>query len=486
MRQGDGERLAMVAAAGCVAAGCLDALGFYTPVGLRWMVLGAGLVVLALARPGWLGRDVGLWGRRALRAVGPAALLVGAYQAALQPRPAVFVAPLGLLALVGLALAVLLAHEDEPPAAALGAGLLLWAPGLALLRGRLYYADRPAWLVVVSLAWLAAVVVGLVWLTPIARRAASVRALLALAVTTGLLVRGGTVLASPDPVIDVQAWLQQAPQALLRGRNPYAMALDSPYGTPRALRRGISQPADPDPPTYPPGIILTCLPTVAGLDPRWLFVAGWLALAGLLARRGASPPLVALLLLLPTASFTAEQAWFDGLLALGLVAGLLAGPRGAGAWFAWTLSVKQTAVYLLPAMARRLGRSPTGWVTLTVVLTALVLPFVLWSPPDFVKDTLAGHQQVGLRADGLCLPVWLARRWSLTAPGGPLLLAAAALAVGAAWRARATQLALAGAAGLLAFNLCGTRAFCNHYEVVAALLLAAAAWPEVSDAQPEG
>ncbi|MCC7491909.1 MAG: hypothetical protein IT204_06160 [Fimbriimonadaceae bacterium] len=479
MRYGDGAKAVGLLGAAAVLRGGLVNLGFYAPAALAWVLVGTLLAALAGLAPAACERALsGRWARPLLRAVGPVALLWTAVAAAAAARPSPLVAPSGLLALLGLALALLRRPADETARSAVASGLLLWAPGLALLRGTLLHVEREA--AVASVVWgsLLGVALGL-WALAQPR----CRALLPLGLAAALLIRGGVIVASPDPLIDVQAWLRQAPEALLRGENPYAMRLDSPYGTPRARRAGIHDAADPDPPTYPPGMILLGLPAAAGLDPRWVVAAGWLLLAALLGRREPSLVLVGLF---PTAAFCTEQAWFDGLLALCLALALRRPGAAAGVAGGAALLIKQPAVLLLPALTRWFGRDRRPWLALLLTVGGVTLPFLLWSPGDYWHDVVSGHWQIGLKANALGLPAWWAAR------GGhwpqPLgLLLALALAVGAAWRAGspAAAVAWAAAVGLLGFNLLTGRAYVNFYEAAAAMLLLAAALPEEARA-PEG
>ncbi len=476
-------RAAALLGGAVVLAGCLPTSGFYSAEGLLLVAVGTALAAWAVARPGDLiGLDTGLWPRRGLRAVGPALLLwtTSGPTTTCQPLSAAW--PLWLAAVVGLLPAVLAAREDEPLTRALAVGLLLWAPGAALWQTHLMYVDRPAAETVVGLAWWLAVGLGLVGLLPLPATPLVRRAWLGAALSLGLLVRAGALVASPDPVIDVYAWLVQAPRALASGRNPYAMRLASPYDTPRARHYGSNTPADDDPPTYPPGIILHALPAAAGVDPRWVLVAAWFALTGLTlaAGRGAAHPAVGLLLLLPTVTFTAEQAWFDILLAVWFTAGLWWPPGRGGLAWGLALTVKQTGVFLLPAMIAARYAERRRWTALAATVAAVVGPFVLWSPSDFWHDVVAGHLGTSVRLDALCLPVWwhLNLGWDL--PAEPLLLLVVAVASLVAWRARTSRpgTAVAAAVGLLVFNLLNRRAMLNYYEVAVALLVVGAVLPE--------
>jgi len=479
----DSARAAALLGGAVVLVGCLPTSGFYSADGLLLVALGTALAVWAVWRPDDLtGLESGLWPRRVLRAVGPALLLWTASGPTTTCQPLAAAWPLWLAAVAGLILAVLAAREDESLTRALAVGLLLWAPGAALWQTHIMYVDRPAAETVVGLAWWLALGLGVAGLLTLPATPAVRRAWLAGALALGLVVRAGALVASPDPVIDVYAWLVQAPRALAAGRNPYAMRLASPYATPRAQRFGSNTPVDDDPPTYPPGIILHALPAAAGIDPRWVLVAAWLALVGLALAAGVGEayPAVGLLLLLPTVTFTAEQAWFDILLALWFTAGLL-WPRGSGG-VAWglALTIKQTGVFLLPAMVAARAGERGRWRAVAATVAAVVLPFVLWSPRDFWHDVVAGHLGTSVRLDALCLPVWWHVNLGWDLPAEPLLAVVVVVAALVAWRARTSRpgTAVAAAVGLLVFNLLNRRAMLNYYEVAVALLVVGAVLPE--------
>src|SRR5207253_1580103 len=115
----------------------------------------------------------------------------------------------------------------------------------------------------------------------------------------GGVLRGGAVLASPEPVIDVYAWVRDASGLLLEGKNPYAAEYQSPYGTERARRKGVGHSPETQPAAYPPLPILFALPlrAVGITDVRWANVAcdllaAWMLLA--VGRRRGRPLLGAI------------------------------------------------------------------------------------------------------------------------------------------------------------------------------------------------
>ncbi len=491
---GAGARAAAAAGGAIVLAGCLPTLGFYSLEAVVTVALGTVAAVLAVAAPGSCDRALATrHGRRLLRALGPVLLLMSAYRHALEPQPGVLVAPLGLLAFILLVIALLRSPADDSPLGALLPGLAVWSPAAALLETRLMYVEVAPAAAVVTSGWLAglALVPVLLWSAGRQRivRSASLVAILAV----GIVVRGGAIVASPDPVIDVYSLLQQKPRDLLRGDNPYLTELTSPYGSERARRfRMGTQAAETDPPWYPPGfVLLGTVTTLLRVDPRWWLPLAWTVAAVFSARLGSDAigrreaGLVAgCLALAPAASFTTEQAWMDPVWAV-LMAAALATPTplAAGLLAGLGLTVKQTAALLLPAVLLAGRHSLRVGLVAAVVAAVLVLPFLFGSPGEFLDDCLFGFLARDLPATGLCLPAAILRLTSLTVPSLPLTGLGIAAAVGLAWIARADppRLVAAGGAGLAVFSLLNKYAFMNFYEVATMLLYLSAAWPARGD-----
>ena len=301
----------------------------------------------------------------------------------------------------------------------------------------------------------------------------------------GTVIRGLAVVGSPEPVIDVHAWLTQAPQMLLRGANPYAGRYDSPYGTERAARAGIHDAPDPRPPAYPPLAILTGLPAVLlGVDVRWVNVAAEVLAAVLLLlagmRRGNCELGLlcsGLYLCLPRAAFVIEQAWFEPQLAALLGLALVAAPRRA--WLAGValggfMAGKQYALALLPSLVMALRRDrKVLWIGLGTAAAA-ILPFLLWSPADFWQIVVTGHLHRPVVYHALTLAALLKNEMGVTVPAVALWGLAAVLLGLLAWRTPPHEERGAGlwlAAALLVFCLCHTQGFPNYYYLALFLLL---------------
>ncbi|MBI2299671.1 MAG: DUF2029 domain-containing protein [Armatimonadetes bacterium] len=493
-------RACALLAAVVLAVGAVPTLGYYQRPGMLLVALGSALAAVAVFGGAWLARACGHEPvRRGLAAAGPALLLFTACRAALEPRPSPVVPSFAALAVLILAVALARRAEEPDPLRCAAPGLLVACAGSALIHARLLYAVRPVGLMAVWYGmWLGVALAMLAlsgrWLGRRWWRGAVLGGLF----VAGLAVRGGALVASPDPVIDVHAVIDQTPKALLRGENPYRYPLVSPYGTERARRFGVGgRAADPDPPIYTPGYLFLFLPAaVAGVDPRWMLVLCWLALAGLVvwwAGREEAPGtavwLAGVLLLIPCACATAEQAWFDAGVGLFVVAGLLPlAPWLAGALAGFGVTVKQNGLFCLPALWARWRAERPAWRTMLAMILAPNLIFVVWDAREYAKDVLLGFLKPGIWSPALCLPGLLEAELGWHVPSAlslAMLVSAVGLGVLAARLAGRSPAAQARAMGfaLVALNLLNRPAFVNHHELAAAVLLSGAAWPE---GEPDG
>lgn len=467
-------------------------LGFYSPVAIGLVLSGAVLVFVGLLTPP---RTVQLAAKVSIVMLyGPlTALAVLLLREAALAANGLLAMLYAVMAVVGL-LTALASHlaglrpRDPLQAGLIGIGILL--SGYSVLVCQLRYPDLGALGAVLAIVALAAVGY-LVWLSflaqPVPGRGWLVR--LGLLMGAGLGVRALAVVASPDPVIDVNAWLQQAPRFLLEGRNPYAVDYVSPYGTPRAAAAGIHEAPDPRPATYPPLAILTGVaPALVGLDVRFVNVLAEVlaAVLLLLAAQAAGRPgpgvLVAgLYLCLPRTAFMVEQAWFEPQLAALAGALLVLAARGrdtAAAWAGLTLgallAAKQYAFVLLPCLARAWWRPGRLWASAAVTLLILVLPFVLWGPWDFWETVFAKHLARPVVPHALTLLALAKQGLGLDLPPVTGWLLAVILVTLLAWRTPRTSGPALGpylGASLLAFILGHKQGYFNYYVLATYLLL---------------
>jgi hypothetical protein len=303
--------------------------------------------------------------------------------------------------------------------------------------------------------------------------------------------------ASPRPVIDVFLFQQQASDALLHGRNPYALTFPNIYGNAQFYGSGVT-----DGRTlffgfpYPPlSLFLAASGFVATGDHRSAQLLALVVVAACLFalrpdRLGALT--AAVLLFTPRGFFVLEQGWTEpfgaGLLGLVLVAAMRA-PKfvwlALGALFAW----KQYSVVLLPLTPLLLPR-PFHWrawaqlvfpaLLVTLILT---LPLALWDLSAFWRSVVWLQTAQPFRADALSFPSALVAAGYTPPSVVPTLLVLTALAVVfALWKAPRTPQGFAAAVTLVlgvffAFN---KQSFCNYWFLV----LAAAAFAVAAGRPP--
>ena len=308
----------------------------------------------------------------------------------------------------------------------------------------------------------------------------------AVAVTGYAACAATAVISSPRPRIDVWVTLQQAADGLARGENFYAMSWTGSPGIQDAF-------------TYLPWTAVLLAPA------RWLFgdvrwaLAFWtlVAVAGvwLLARgpaprhtgSGAGPgwawtaaTVTTLLVFAPGTLTQLDQAWTEPLLLAGIVGWAVLVQRDRAWWAVIPLALacasKQHLALLLPVL---LLWRPFGWrrsVATGALTGALIAPWFLASPPDFVHDTislLVGFHPIkfantlyllALNTFGVTLPF---------AVTGVVVLGTLAAVCWTVWRRQPhladvlRWLALV----LLVANLVNKQAFYNQFWLVGALVV---------------
>ena len=224
---------------------------------------------------------------------------------------------------------------------------------------------------------------------------------------TGAAVRISAIVAMPNPRIDLYDALQEAPEHLLMGQNPYSATYTWPYPHPKA---------DYDrAPFYPPLPILIGVPfRAAGLDVRFanamcdilaafvLLAAGWSRGQTVIGAMAA-----AAFLHFPRVPFMMAQAWYEPMLAAALGGGLLLVERGQRFGFfllGLGLTGKQYGVSLLLPLLKTLGRC-MGWLILGIGLAAALVigPFFLWDPPSFLDVVIVKHLERPVRHESISL-----------------------------------------------------------------------------------
>lgn len=432
----------------------------------------------ALPAPAELGLTI-------LRRAALLAVVLGAFHFGREFDPgSVFVAVVSLAVLVGLYIRPIRCPGVFPALLA-AAGLLLGS--YAVVTSVQAYVLRHDWQIAVRVATAAAFVVQLSlirdlpsWPNP----ATWFGPRLGLLFVCGAALRIGSILAAPQPIIDVYTALDEAPDHLLHGRNPYTASYSNPYESDLGRYYRIKQPPfSLDYPFYPPVPFLLALPfRVVGLDVRLANVvcdvlAALVLYLAALRRSGrlAGALLAGLYLNLPRVPFLTESGWYEPMIAALLGGGLLLlenSRLGGYVLLGLGLTAKQFGVVLLPALAWG-GRKEWRWLVAGIALAGLsMLPFVLAGPTAFWQKVVVQHLHRP-PVDSITLSSAAEKVWGVALPK-PLLLAIALVGIG--WVSRSAPDAGPGlglwlGAELLIFILCHTQGYINYFYLAQYLLL---------------
>jgi hypothetical protein len=308
-----------------------------------------------------------------------------------------------------------------------------------------------------------------------------------LTIVFGFTTRALTLAASPDPVIDVFPLLRDGADHIRAGRNPYAQDITSPYGTERAARFGVTDPPDPRPAGYPPlPLLLAVPPRWFGADVRWSNVVAdllaGLALGALALRRRASfLGIVAMATYLNAVRvpFLIEQAWYEPMIAALFGWGLVFVEHRTG-WrvlghilLGLGLTAKQFGLPLLVPLAAAFHRQWKLLATGLLIGGALMVPWFLASPGDFLDIVLWKHLARPIQYGSITLASWFYREWGLSWPKeAGWALASVLIAV---LSLRTPRESAASALGLgtvlLTFCLCHSQGFPNYFALTQYLWL---------------
>jgi hypothetical protein len=311
-----------------------------------------------------------------------------------------------------------------------------------------------------------------------------------------VLVAGLEVIrVSPVPDIDVWTVQKAGAEALLEGKNPYAV---------------VAVP-DTDPETdftvpycYPPfPIYMGTLAPAARGDVRHPLLAALLA-AGVamrfIARRRKRPSRQLLpsvledspalfFWLAPPLFMVLDRSWIDpfqiALITLGVAAFVVDRKTLAAVLLGVAISSKQSMFFVYPLAAIILAFDRRRWVIMGIAALLPVLPFLAW---DFRRLKYANFDfmtGLGARHDGLCFSTWVYNTFHATFPPQITFLASAAVVVAAclrrpldaAQRERYASLGFARAlvATYLVFFFFNRWAFANYYFLVIGFASLAAA-----------
>lgn len=242
------------------------------------------------------------------------------------------------------------------------------------------------------------------------------------------LLRILIIIASPKPVIDVFTMLGEGTAAFLHGQNPYTAVFSAVYP-------GVASNYY----TYWPVSFLLQIPFVfLFADPRVLLVVADVASAILLyflGRKSFTAEILALIYLFrPNSNFIIEQSWLTPLVFFLTVLAAYIYKRGkniprkgffCGIILGLAAGIQPHFLLLLPAflLLFKIRRYILSGFLLT--FSAVVVPFFLWSPQDFLSDTVGFflrptgemvtvpvHQSLNINTavyliSGRDLPVWI-------------------------------------------------------------------------------
>lgn len=306
-----------------------------------------------------------------------------------------------------------------------------------------------------------------------------------IAVVTYVAAGAVAIATDPRPRIDVWVTLQQAVEAMARGVNFYTVNWTGSPGVKDAF-------------TYLPwsAVLLAPGKLLAG-DVRWMLLV-WVVVAALglwlLGRcahdlLGPRPrdgqatwtaaAVTALLLLAPGTLTQIDQAWTEPLLLAGVTWWAVLVARGHAWWAVLPLALacasKQHLAVALPLLLVWRPFGPARAIATGAVTGALIAPWFLSAPADFVHDTitlLIGFHPIKfantwylyfLNEHGITLPFWITGLIVLTALGAALTLVTRR-------QPPMGELLRWIAVVLLAANLVNKQAFYNQYWLVGALV----------------
>ncbi|WP_232304071.1 glycosyltransferase [Pseudofrankia sp. DC12] len=289
-----------------------------------------------------------------------------------------------------------------------------------------------------------------------------------------------TVLAAPDPQIDVFHLLQESSAGLGDGVNMYHQVWAT--GRPGDLHGGLTD-------VYPylpaTSILLAPFRLLFG-DVRYGLLAALVvavcAVRALAPRAAAAPwmPVLPLLVLVfPSYCYALEQSWTEPLLVGCLAVMVWAACAGRGAVpvvaFAVALATKQHVALLVPVAAAWPAFGPRRAAAACALGGAIVAPWVLDDPRAFFHDAVRANLDYPVLDHSLSVPGWAAHFGVHVGFGVTAVALAAAYLL--AWRARgdATGFAAGGALVLLTMVELNKQSFFNHYTLPMALLVLAVA-----------
>ena len=332
-------------------------------------------------------------------------------------------------------------------------------------------------------------------------------ATLIVGVSLALLIGLFASMARKDAV-DVMLFQSEAANALVAGNSPYEIRFDNPY-TPEQTQRfydpslvvdGVLQFGYP----YPPLSLIVVAPFEVLIEEVRVAYALALIATGIVVV-AISPTyhgrlMSAAFLGMSPGLYVVRFGWTEPILMLAASLAVLAASRRSRAapyLVGLAVGLKQYAVLLLPAALLLIERpwsmrkvAREMWPSLAVVVVT-TLPFLIWSPSDFIHSVVRVQFVQPFRIDSLALPAAVAR--TIGSPPPELVLAGQAAAVIGVvfvvlWRSPIGPhgFAISSAAILLALMVFSKQAFPNYYILPIALLFSGAAACLPGPHAPEG
>jgi hypothetical protein len=309
------------------------------------------------------------------------------------------------------------------------------------------------------------------------------------------------IKATPAPHIDVWVWHNEALDALLHGRNPYAGSMpniyeDAKFYDPSMVVDGRVLTGF----QYPPVSLYFALPGYLLGDYRYSLLAGMLVAGACMAYtrpNGFGAIAMAVWLCCPRALFILEHGWTEPMLVM-LVAVFLCcvvrAPKYAFIPLGLLIAGKQYMAIFLPLVwllptKDGVPRGNVGLVVRAVVAGGVVtLPFFLINPKAFFECMVLLQLRQPFRVESLSLVAWWFTQFGKRLPdwlGFASLLPTTALAF---WRCERTPAGFATGLAFVSFVFFGLskQAFGNYYFFTLGVICCAIAFASQDVRRPAG
>jgi hypothetical protein len=280
------------------------------------------------------------------------------------------------------------------------------------------------------------------------------------------------ISTAPAPQIDVWVWHNEALQALLSGRNPYAITMPNVF--PDARYYDPSMVVDGRVLTgfqYPPLSLYFALPGYLLGDYRYSMLCA-IAVAGACMAYTRPGPLaataMALWLFSPGALYILQYGYTESMVVM-LVAWTVACAARGSRWLFVPLGLvfaSKQYMFLLTAPLVWLLPNPRQLLVRGSAVGALVTaPFVLINPRAFIESIVLLQLRQPFRPESLSIPGWWANHFGEQLPSWWCFVSLVPTAALALWRCERSAAAFAAALSLVSFVFffLSKQAFANYY-----------------------